>query len=265
MLAEYLGLQKGLDVRGLGEDEVKGRWKSFLRKWNAGELAEGWYDPEMKKKADFRAGNDAFQGGMVARRESSIKGKPEAQNRQESSEDDSDDGYGPALPDPASMRPSGPAVPSLQDLQDRDELNSSERATNAAHFRSLRKADAKQQKERLEELAPRAAPGTRERQLEKKRDVAFSNRAFAESKEGGAEDVGEGELMGDEGAEGFKRRVKEEQRKKSEREVRKEEVLRARAAEREERVRKVRAKEEETMGMLREIARQRFGGGAGGG
>jgi hypothetical protein len=49
LFAEYLDLQKGHDIADLSEDEVKGRWKSFMNKWNRSELAEGWYDPKAKE------------------------------------------------------------------------------------------------------------------------------------------------------------------------------------------------------------------------
>ncbi|TPR09960.1 Fork head domain family protein [Aspergillus niger] len=51
MFDMYLDIQKGIIMDDLAEDEVKGRWKSFMRKWNRGELAEGWYDPATLEKA----------------------------------------------------------------------------------------------------------------------------------------------------------------------------------------------------------------------
>ena len=39
LFAEYLDLQKQIDVDDLSETEVKGRWRSFLGKWNRG---RGW-------------------------------------------------------------------------------------------------------------------------------------------------------------------------------------------------------------------------------
>ncbi|EEH04889.1 predicted protein [Histoplasma capsulatum G186AR] len=59
MFALYLDIQKNIDIADLDEREVKGRWKSFVGKWNRGELAEGWYDPSTFQKAqqDSAAGN----------------------------------------------------------------------------------------------------------------------------------------------------------------------------------------------------------------
>lgn len=99
--------------------------------------------------------------------------------------------------------------------------------------------------------------------LEKKREKADSNRAFASGKTeaGGVEDVPESDLLGDDdgGIEGFKKQKKEMERKKNEREVRKDEILRARREEREERVRDYKAKEERTMSGLVALAKARFG------
>lgn len=132
-------------------------------------------------------------------------------------------------------------------------------ANHLADVRYERKVDRTVQKERLEELVPRADPGSRERQLEKKREVAATHRSFREAKSPGAEEVGESQLMGDDGIEAFRSRKKEMERKKNEREIRKEELLRARLAEREEMLEKHKAKEEKTMEMLKAIARERFG------
>lgn len=138
------------------------------------------------------------------------------------------------------------------------ELSLDDEQTLREDLRYERKMDRKSQKEALKDLVPRAEPGSRERQLEKKRDATASNRAFREARSPGAEDVGEKDLMGDE-EDGIKRQIKEMDKKKSERELRKEEVLRARAAEREERLKVHRDKEDKTMEMLKAIARERFG------
>ena len=129
-------------------------------------------------------------------------------------------------------------------------------------LRYERKLDRRVQKERLDDMVPRAEAGTKERQMEKKREKADSNRAFASMKiEGdGVADVPENELLGDEGGiEGFKKRKAEMERKKNERELRKEEILRARAEEREERLRAYKEKESQTMSGLVALAKARFG------
>ena len=99
--------------------------------------------------------------------------------------------------------------------------------------------------------------------LEKKREKADSNRAFAAGKTeaGGVEDVADRDLLGgeDEGIEGFKWRKREMERKKNERELRKEEIMRARAEEREDRVRAYKEKEASTMSGLIALAKARFG------
>ncbi len=99
-------------------------------------------------------------------------------------------------------------------------------------MRHARKRDRKQQREQLEELAPRAEAGTRERQLEKRRETRDKMRAFRDGKSPGAGDadaVGDKELLGageDDGIDAYRAKKKEQQRKKNERELRKEEILR---------------------------------------
>lgn len=188
------------------------------------------------------------------------------------SEDDSDD-YGPSLPSSVVLgsgtngRRAGPGIPLLDDLQIQKELLDEslleERRQELEDLRAGRKADRKLQSSRLDELAPRAEPGTRERQLEKKRDTAASNKAFASSKAPGGEvELPDAEVMGGgDSLEELKRMKQANERKKTEREIRREEVLRAKQAEREERVRGMRQKEEKTMAMLQEIAKARFGTG----
>ncbi|EXJ87941.1 hypothetical protein A1O1_04868 [Capronia coronata CBS 617.96] len=262
MFAVYLDIQKQLEIVDLDETEVKGRWKSFVKKWNRGELAEGWYDPKTLEKA----------------RTSVQTSKAPATNTQEADAGSGDDDeYGP--PPPTSIGPSrnnttvrdtafGASIPSLQDLRARDEQAQEEAASARGKqregLRHERIIDRKLQKERLEEIAPLAEPGTRERQLEKKREKADSNRAFATAKEDGDVELKEADVMGDEDSLGqLKKMQKENERRKNEREIRKEEIMRARRAETEARLAKMKEKEDRTMAIFKEIAKARFGGGAG--
>ena len=186
----------------------------------------------------------------------------------EEEEEDQDD-YGPTLPSAiqtqrdVSGREAGPAIPRLSELRERRELDweaaEDERNAAIASLRNKRKADRQLQRERLDEIVPRAEAGTRERQLEKKREKAAANKSFAEARERSPE-FREDELMGDgDNIAQLKRMKKEEERKKNEREIRREEVLRARMAEREERLKGMREKEAKTMSMLKELAKARFG------
>jgi len=126
-------------------------------------------------------------------------------------------------------------------------------------IRYSRKLDRKAQKAALNELVPRAEAGTRERQLEKKKEVNEKMKSFREKSPGAAE-VPDSELMGGgDGVGDFKKIKQEFERKKNERELRKEEILRARQAEREERLSEYRAKESSTMDMLKALAKQNFG------
>lgn len=64
---------------------------------------------------------------------------------------------------------------------------------------------------------------------------------------------------GGDSLEAMKQEREKETRKKNDREVRREEILRARIAEREERMEAYRRKEDETMSVLKALAKQRFG------
>ncbi|CAK3917664.1 Hypothetical predicted protein [Lecanosticta acicola] len=253
LFADYLDIQKQLDIDELSEHEVRGRWKSFLGKWNKAELAEGWYDPDTKTKADERW--DSRPEWRAPTPEVTARDLHKAGEVEEDDEDEDDDGYGPALP----SKRAGASIPSLDDLQHRRELADEDRSARTADLRHERKQDRNLQKERVEEMAPRADPGSKERQLEKKRDAAAVNREYKAAKDGGDVEVGDKELMGDDGIDGYKAKMKAEKKRKNEREIRKEEVLRAREAEREEKRAELRRKEEKTMEMLRNIAQQRFG------
>jgi hypothetical protein len=276
----YLDLHKQLHLADLDDREARGRWKSFVGKWNRGELAEGWYSPEMFEKAAAGfVGKAARQEGKadidgrsrLAKHES---GRDTVQEEGTEEDDDDDDEYGPTLPGseagrqqlrsegPAHSR-SGPAIPSLQDLEMRRADDMEAKESHVADIRSARRADRKEQAERLEELVPRAEPGSRERRLEKRREAADANREYrsgAASGAAGMDEVGDQELMDDDdGKADFRRQVAEMQRRKTEREIRREEIARARNAEREERMREYAMKEEKTVDMLRELAKKRFG------
>ncbi|KIX03262.1 uncharacterized protein Z518_06814 [Rhinocladiella mackenziei CBS 650.93] len=257
MFALYLDIQKRLDIESLDEDEVKGRWKSFVGKWNRGELAEGWYDPHTLEKAKASVSNDDAHGNGGGRTD----------------EDGAE--YGPALPRPLgtskdtghnASRGHSATIPSMPDLRARDEQAEEDAALARDRYREdlrhQRTLERKWQKERLDEISPRAEAGTRERQLEKKKEKAESNRAFAASKDAGDVVLRDADIMGDEDSLGeLKRMQKENEKRKNEREIRKEELLRARRAEREARLAGLKEKEDRTMAMFKEIARARFGGG----
>lgn len=112
-------------------------------------------------------------------------------------------------------------------------------------------------------MEPRADAGSKDRMLEKKREKADDNRAFASAKTeaGGMEEVADADLLGGEegGIEGFKKQKRDMERKKNEREIRREEILRARQVEREQRVREYQAKEEKTMSGLVALAKAKYG------
>ncbi|KAL0934317.1 RNA helicase-like protein [Colletotrichum truncatum] len=266
LLAYYLDLQKQKDMRDMDEREVRGRWKSFMGKWNRGELSSGWYDPEMFMTAKDRAAEEGPRRPDAEETNRKASGeKDEDENDDDDDEDDED--LGPRLPSAAREggQRSGPGMPSMADLSLRRENLAEdaqrEREARNEDLRQQRKDDRKMQRERLDDLAPRAEAGTRERMLEKKALVNEKMKDFRERGGGdGQAEVGEQELMGGGDSLAEYRAMKaREERKKTEREIRREEVARARAAEREERVREYREREEGVMKGLKELAKQRFG------
>lgn len=255
LLARYLSLQKQRELGDMDEREVKGRWKSFVGKWNRGELAEGWYDPEMF--ARIAEEEPVAQRRAITPDEPSREELP-AEKMVASDEDD----YGPALP-VASGRRAGAGIPTIQDLSYRNELvqesRDADRSADREALRAERKADRTQQKERLDDMAPRADAGTRERMLEKRALVNDKMREFRD-KSPGMEGGDDKELMGGgDDLDEFKRLKQSEQRRKTDREIRREEVDRAKREEMEEKRRAWREREEGTVGMLRELAKQRYG------
>ncbi|KAK5995148.1 Protein GRISEA [Cladobotryum mycophilum] len=253
LLAEYLDLQKQKMIEDMDEREIRGRWKSFVSKWNRNELAEGWYDPEMFQRILERGPPlvrlDAMKEQSTLK-ESSLKRPDDA--------DSDDEDYGPVLPGTSSSRKAGVAIPSLQDLALRNELIEESREAEREELRANRKADRALQKEQLEELVPRAEAGTRERKLEKRQEVNDKMRQFREKSPG--MEVGDKDLMGGgDGLEEYKQAKEKEHKRKSEREVRREELARARREEIEEKRRAWQQREDKTVSMLKELAKQRFG------
>ncbi|CBX91051.1 hypothetical protein LEMA_P060850.1 [Plenodomus lingam JN3] len=198
LFQSYLDIQKHIQLDDLDEREVKGRWKSFTSRWNRGELARSWYDPSMLQTAQETVQSFRPPSPHAATKRASPKYEPQ-QDSHESSEDDD---FGPAPPtDLARHAGHGPTIPRLDDLTYRNEMRKEDRSRDrAAHnddLRHERKTERKAQKDRLEELAPRADPGSRERQLEKKRETTSTLQSFRDAKESGDVEVAESELMGD--------------------------------------------------------------------
>lgn len=310
LFARYLDIQKQIDVTILNEREILGRWKSFVGKWNNGELAEGWYRPEVfedvmldeagvDNMAESNEGRgltdrrstsrdnqrspspEKLRDGRTSRHQADDNMRPGITGtdlqplgrRDEEEGDDDDDDYGPTLPtqgDPRhttdmtkalSQTKHGPGIPTLSDLTIRRELKDSERDDARALLRQERRDDRDLQKERLEELAPRADAGTQARRLEKRREAREANASFAHAKTSNdAPEVADADLLGGgDGIEEHRKLKRETERRKSEREIRREEIQRAQREEREARALKYREREAQTVDMLREIARSRFG------
>lgn len=253
LFADYLSLQKQKELADMDDRETRGRWKSFVGKWNRGELAEGWYDPEMFERILAR------EPAPEVRDEAGPSSMADQVMHTSSNNGNSDDeDYGPILPGTGTSRQTGVSIPTLQDLSLRRELAEESREADRGALRAARKADRAEQKERLDDLVPRAEAGTRERKLEKRQEVNEKMRAFRDKSPG--MEVGEKDLMGggDSIAE-YKNAKEKEQRRKSEREIRREELWRAKQEEMEEKRRAWQQREEGTVNMLRELAKQRFG------
>lgn len=311
LFAYYLDIQKAMDFYALDAHEARGRWKSFVNKWNRGQLAEGWYEPEMYERITRE--DPARMGTMMARGRDYSTGNEEEDNddgeerpryredypeeaeaeeqagpdntslskradAHEEEQDDVDD-YGPPPP-PGQQHSSsssaggggggggnggprhGPGIPTRHDLALQREAAAEAAQSAFTAQRLVRKADRAQQKDRLDELLPpRADPGTRERQLEKKALVNDKMRSFRDPGDA-MEEVGDKDLMGSGGADElaeYKRMQAMHQRKKTERELRREAEARAKAVEREARLREWKEREEEKLKGLKELARARFG------
>lgn len=282
LFALYLSQEKHLGLADLEsaaktdakkEREVQSRWRRFVDKWNGHELADRWYEPQLFLRA-VRARDQPVVETKTERVEDAEEEDEEEDDEEEGDSDDSD--YGPALPPAEGGPPAGtlarrsrhlgapgPAIPSRADLDERRALDDDDREAERAALKLARRADRVEQRERLEELVPRAAAGTRERQLEKKRALNDKMRGFRERSPGG--EVGDDELMGEEGggnkrsAQDKKKEAEEAAAKRTFWQLRREEEQRARDDELAERRSQYRAREAETMDMLRELARQRFG------
>jgi hypothetical protein len=247
LFQSYLDIQKNIQLDDLDEREARGRWKSFVSRWNRGDLARSWYDASMLATAQETV--KSYEAPARPTRRPS----PSYTKTEESDDDD----FGPAPPTNATRH--GPTAPRLEDLTYRNEMRDEDRAAHVDDVRLERNAERKAQKAQLEELVPRADPGSRERQLEKKRETTGTLQSFRDAKDGGEVEVAEADLLGDDGIDTYKRKKKEEERKKSEREIRRDEMQRARDAERSDRLADRREKEATTMQFLMQIAKERFG------
>jgi hypothetical protein len=257
LFQSYLDIQKHIQLDELDEREAKGRWKSFTSRWNRGDLARSWYDPSMLKTAQETVQSYRASSPRVPAK------RPSPSYAAKDDAEESDDEIGPAPPKDLARRGGhGPTIPKFDDLTYRNEMRDEDSSLGKSAYiddiRHERKTDRKAQKERLEELVPRADPGSRERQLEKKREVTGTSQSFRDAKESGDVEVAESDLMGDDGDQ-FKKKKKDQERQKNEREIRREEIARAREAERNEALAARREKEGKTMDFLRQIAAERFG------
>ncbi|OLL24272.1 hypothetical protein NEOLI_003405 [Neolecta irregularis DAH-3] len=149
----------------------------------------------------------------------------------------------------------GPSMPTQQDNQLQKERQQELHLYEEQEAQLARKRDRRIQKDRLEELAPKAEPGTRERQLEKKRELNQKLKSFREKSPDGVE-LKESDIYGDDD---FKAKLAISKNAAAQREEMKEDRLREREMEKSVRKKELLTKEEETMKMFKEIAKQRYG------
>ena len=119
-----------------------------------------------------------------------------------------------------------------------------------------RKAARRLEKEQLNDLIPRADPGTKERRLEKKAEVSAAHRAFREKSP--EVTVPERELMG---GDDIKADLLKQKRIEAERQARRDEPYRLREAEKIQRRTELEKREDGTMEMLKKLAQERYGAG----
>ncbi|KAK4462705.1 hypothetical protein QBC42DRAFT_175325 [Cladorrhinum samala] len=294
IFAYYLDLQKQLDIRSLSESERRGRWKSFVSKWNKGELSEGWYDPELFRWVvnEYRGSpepepsslaspppphlpvaaavvtNATDDNGAIANSNDPQprKGHPGSGSDSNSDSDSDSDDFGPPPPpgphSSTSHNPHRPHPPTESDLSDRRDLLASEKFQALNLERHSRKEFRNTHNATLDELVPKSDPGSRERKLEKRKAVTEKLKGFGQEKDAGVEDVREEDLMGggDE-AEEYRKLQEKETKKKNERRSRRDEEDMLRRMKREERLKEYREREERTMEGLRALAKERFGTG----
>ena len=132
-------------------------------------------------------------------------------------------------------------------------LEDAEAAASARH--AEQKHQRRLEKERLNELIPRADPGTKERRLEKKAEISAAHRAFRDKSP--EVTISDSTLMG---GDDIKAELLRQKRIEAEREARRDEIWRAREAEKTERRRELAKREDGTMEMLKKLAQERFGG-----
>ncbi|KAL2119737.1 hypothetical protein VTJ04DRAFT_6698 [Mycothermus thermophilus] len=283
VFARYLDERKGLDINALDDIEVKGRWKSFVGKWNRGELQERWYEMGVSEELGRRGDNDngGADGKGAAEKEGDgalLEGHAGPNSSSSSSseeEDDDDDDYLPPLPpqpgddnqnnttSPNPLQPPtssssiskttsrapGPSIPTTTDLALRDDLLAASRAAELTQTRLLARAKRAEEKARLLDddnplLPARADPGSRERKLEKRRALNEKLRAFRE-KSPGMDELAEEDVMGGSGGGGGVEEYKAMVRRREERKAERE-------RRREEMERARRAEREERVRRYRE-------------
>ena len=228
-------------------------WKNGADFRNEGDLPSKYYDPENNRKHSERRGSHDNH----SRRHSSHDKERQHSNThsREGVYPRSSDIVGPTLPtrEDIQLQKGTPQPPPILIVEQR--LEDAEATALARH--AEQKHQRRLEKERLNDLVPRADPGTKERRLEKKAEISAVHRSFRDKSP--EITISDSTLMG---GDDIKADLLRQKRIEAEREARRDEILRAREAERTERQRELAKREDGTMEMLKKLAQERFGGAA---
>jgi len=204
---------------------------------NEGDLPSKYYDPELNQR--HRKSHDHGTRDENSKRRGSHHDAPKKETGVYSSS--KEEVVGPTLPTPEDLQ--------LQKEQLLEDLEDSERLRKAT-LKSQRKLE----KERLEELVPRADAGTRERKLEKRAEIKAVHRSFRDKSP--EITVSDDVLMG---GDEIKADLLRQKRIEKEREARRDESYRLKEAERLQRTSELNRREQSTMDMLKKLAQERYG------
>jgi len=202
---------------------------------NGGDLPSKYYDPELNHR--HRKSHDHGNEDSKSRRlhdEEPKKGNGIYSSLKE-------EVVGPALPTPEDLQLRKEQL--LDDLEDADRLR-----------KATLKSQRKLEKERLEELVPRADAGTRERKLEKRAEIKAVHRSFRDKSP--EITVSDDVLMG---GDDIKADLLRQKKIEQEREARRDENYRLKEAERLQRQSEMNRREQGTMDMLKKLAQERYG------
>ncbi|SPO36954.1 uncharacterized protein PSFLO_02426 [Pseudozyma flocculosa] len=288
----WLSESKGRYLDEISSKEARRYFDKFVDRWNSGRLSDDFYlgkvrsaaapsSTQTRHKWNFASKSSytqAEQDALASIRDTvdtmtnaETRGAKEAREAErkaskgrrlrggEGGEDEqraatgansgaADSGWG-------SKRPASGATSSYADRQyEREAVEEAKQREEAAKRRRVNR-DAR---DLAEELAPRATG--RDALIEKRRERNAANRDFANRKDDDGLELDDATLMG---GDDYGAALQGKSGGTSRREQARQERRQERQAEMTERVAAMRSKEQDTMAMFKQLAQQRFGGGAG--